>query len=391
MRPVFVLLALPAVALAACGVEPPTIPESPVTRSAPDLRPQAFHVRLDLDAGTATVRPPGAAALASSDRLAPSLSLLGADAVEAYMTTSSPCVQVTKNPNVKRCAFELEVRNRFSSVDFMTPTDFPKPPQGTSGVLLFPFNATSDGTGGWALPSPDWDNGPANFFNDAAGCNNGGKSDCYRYELIAAPFYAGDTRIIPTVGFDVPGDARFVDAYVVMAANLRENPLQTSEIRPEDTLCGYASSSGYVLADSYYLETAVSDEHEQDGAGKRSFCSFKNFLPADARLFEATLRLFVVDFAAAFNAEPLDYGTSLDASDYWLPSPPPSEVAKSICCVDEWAVASVLTSVQQGVSATAPYFQYRIMPPDNYQNRTRFAGPAQSVYSPRLRIQWRWK
>ena len=171
MRPVFVLLASAAVALAAC-VEPPTMLEPSTARSVPDLRPQAFRLRLDLEAGTVTVQRPGAST--SSDRLAPSLSLLGGDAIEAFMTTGLGCTQVSKNPNVKRCAFDLEVRNRFSAVDFMTPTDFPKPPQGTSGVLLFPFSATSDGTGGWATPSPDWDYGPANFFNDAAGCNNGG-------------------------------------------------------------------------------------------------------------------------------------------------------------------------------------------------------------------------
>jgi len=389
MRPVLALLASAAVMLVACGVEPPTIPQQSTARSVPDLRPQAFRLRLDLEAGTASVQKPGAST--SSDRFSPSLSLLGADAIEAYMTSASACAQISKNPNVKRCAFELEVRNRFSGVDFMTPTDFPKPPQGTSGVLVFPFASTSDGTGGWATPSPDWDNGPANFFNDAAGCNNGGKSDCYRYELIPAPFYGGKTYIIPKIGFDVPGDARFVDAYMVIAANLRENPLQTIDIHPEETLCGYASSTGYVLTDSYYLETAVSDEHDPDGAGKRSFCTFKNFLPADARLFDATLRLFVQDGAWAYKAEPLDFGTSLDASDYWLPSPPASEVVNSICCVDEYAVAGVLQSVQQDVAASASYFQYRIMPPDNYQTRTRFAGAARPVYYPKLRIRWSFK
>ena len=389
MRPVLLLLASATVALTACGVEPPTIPEPPTERSVPDLRPQAFRVRLDLETGAATIQKPGAST--SSDRLSPSLSLLGADAIEAYMTSASGCTQISKNPNVKRCAFELELRNRFSGVDFMTPTDFPKPPQGTSGVLIFPFASTSDGTGGWATPSPDWDNGPANFFNDAATCNNGGKSDCYRYELIPAPFYGGDRYVIPKVGFDAPGDARFVDAYIVVAANLRENPLQTIEINPEETLCGYASSSGYVLTDSWYLETAVTDEHEQDGAGKRSFCTFKNFLPSDARLFQATLRLFIQDGAWAFKAEPLDFGTSLDASDYWLPSPPATDVVSSICCVDEYAIAYVMRSVQQVVTAKGQYFQYRIMPPDNYQNRTRFAGAARPVYYPKLRIQWSWK
>jgi hypothetical protein len=389
MRPVLVLLASAAATLAACGVEPPTTPEPPTAGGVPDLRPQAFRLRLDLESGTVTVQRPGASA--SSDRLAPSLSLLGSDAVEAFTQSSLGCAQISKNPNVKRCAFDLEVRNKFGEVDFLTPTDFPRPPQGTSGVLLFAFSATSDGTGGWAEPSPDWDYGPANFFNDAASCNNGGKSDCYRYELIPAPLYAGATYYIPKIGFDVPGDAKFVDAYMVIAANLRENPTRFSEIRPEQTLCGYASSTGYVLANSYYLETAVTDEHDPDGAGKRSFCTFKNSLPPDARLFRATLLLFAVDGAAAYKAEPLDFGTSLDASDYWLASPVASDVVKSACCLDEYAFAEVIRSVQQTVTAQAPFFQYRIMPPDSYQYRNRFAGPAQSVYQPRLRIQWRLK
>ena len=106
---------------------------------------------------------------------------------------------------------------------------------------------------------------------------------------------------------------------MVIAANLRENPTQTSEIVAEETMCGYASSSGYVLANSFYLETAVTDETgKRSGAGKRSFCAFKNFLPFDARLFRATLLLYGVDGSFAFKAEPLDFGTSLEASDYWL-------------------------------------------------------------------------
>ena len=51
----------------------------------------------------------------------------------------------------------------------------------------------------------------------------------------------------------------------------------------------------------------------------------------------------------------------------------------------------MIASVQQAVTAKATYFQYRIMPPDSYQNRNSFAGPAQSVRGPKLRIEWRHK
>lgn len=151
-----------ALVLGACADEPAT---SPDRLPPPDLRGYAFRVTLDLIGGTVYASTPGR----SSGRVAAgssvSLSLLGDDAISVESPSGVTCVP-TRNPTQKLCTFDLEVTNDLGATDLMTPTSFPRPPQGTSGILVFPFSASSDGTGGWAFPSADWDRGPVNFFND---------------------------------------------------------------------------------------------------------------------------------------------------------------------------------------------------------------------------------
>ena len=163
----------------------PSHPSSAASRSSP----AGVSAATRPGGGTVTVQKPGAST--SSDRLAPSLSLLGGDAIDAFALSGLGCTQVSKNPNVKRCAFDLEVRNKFS-VGRLRDAD--RLPEGAAGDERRPPlsrsapRRTAPAAGPRRVPTGI--TGPANFFNDAAGCNSGGKSDCYRYELIPAPFYA---------------------------------------------------------------------------------------------------------------------------------------------------------------------------------------------------------
>jgi len=373
-----------ATALAACAGDPPTVPEPAGHPASRDLRPLAFRVQLDLDAGTATVRPPGATAgSTSSDRLAPSRSLLGGEVIRAGVDGGIVCTQISKNPNVKRCTFVLNVGNRLQSSDLMTPTDFPRPPLGTTGVLVFPFAAASDGTGGWAEPSSDWDLGPVNFFNDASSCANGIKTDCFRYEVLAAPLYGRANRDM-NVGFDVPGDTKNLSVDIVVAADLRDNPLQITEIKAEPTLCGYVTSSGDVFVNSQFIEIGVADS---DSEGLRGFCSFPNPLPLNARVEQAALLLFPP--AAPVIAEPLDYGTTLDASDYWLPSTAPLPAANVQCCFGDRMWSNELGTVINAVKVKPAYFQYRFQSDRPPGEIISYYGTGEGLHKPKMEIHWR--
>src|SRR5690606_21072881 len=88
--------------------------------------------------------------------------------------------------------------------------------------LVFPYAAGAIGVnGGSAVPSPDWDEQPANFFNDVAACGRG-ESDCYRWERFTAPLLAGTRSETHVVGFDIPKSALSVGMYIVVAADIRE-------------------------------------------------------------------------------------------------------------------------------------------------------------------------
>jgi hypothetical protein len=91
------------------------------------------------------------------------------------------------------------------------------------------------------VPNSAWDNAPANFFNDFGGCVSGKTSDCYRWESFGSPLYAGETSAARTVGFDVDKAAQSVSAYIVVAADLRDNPPETVTILPEGPLCGWVT------------------------------------------------------------------------------------------------------------------------------------------------------
>jgi hypothetical protein len=171
------------------------------------------------------------------------------------------------------------------------------------------------------VPNADWDNAPTNFFNDFATCGGSGGSDCYRWESFASPLYAGGTSETRTVGFNLDKAAQNVSAYIVVAADLRDNPQQTATIAPEAANCGDIDHFGPDLL--LTVDAAQIPVTARDGDYSRGFCSFSlGSLPSDADVVSATLKITQYFISGPEPLGPvvidhMDYGT-LDESDFDL-------------------------------------------------------------------------
>ena len=291
---------------AACSSEP-TSPDPRTTEPA-DVAGHAFLLTIDVPTGRVTVGPPELESRGdTAARL--SFSLLGSDAIRLH---ASNCTfsSIANNSKLKSCSMTLAIENQLESTDLLAPTSFPRPPAGVGGILVFPYTAAGLGIpGGSAVPNALWDGAPANFFNDFSGCASGKTSDCYRWESYPSPLSAGVTSAARTVGFDVDKNANTVAAYIVVAADLRDNPIQTLTILPEPDNCSYHARAETIFRINPEV-LSVSNVVDT-----RSLCSFVlPSLPADADILSINLRVFQIEaFGAAENLGPvlvdhMDYG-----------------------------------------------------------------------------------
>jgi hypothetical protein len=166
----------------------------------------------------------------------PSFSIIAGDVVQ--LTTSNYFASAVGafQPGKVRVTFDVNITNRLSGVQLITPT-FPVPPVGTNGIVLFPFETnvtvTSGGTTvggdgtdvlidlpnrGEVAASTDWNGSPFNFFNDA-GCS-AGSNDCYRWQRFNQPLGAGATSEAQMVGFDIDPTVGSFRARLIVAADL---------------------------------------------------------------------------------------------------------------------------------------------------------------------------
>jgi hypothetical protein len=377
MRPHLFGLTLMA-ALGACA-DQQTAPED---HSQPDLQAKAFHLTIDLQSGTAAVRPPQASG-AGAGGGALSLSLIGSDAL-AIDAVSRGCVPIPRT-RLKRCSVTLEISNELHATDLVTPTTFPRPPQGVTGLLVFPWTATATGTTALAVPSPAWDNGPVDFFNDFS-CSSGVKSDCYRYDLVAAPLYA-NTTASTQVGYDVPVEAMGISAYIVVAADLRDNPVLTARLPAVASLCHYVAG-GEVSSEPIYLRVG---RYGPDEAFDFSFCSFTNFLPDNAVVRSARARFFLYNATSDVDLEEVNYGDELEASDVDLPAVRDlgTDRAEStnIRFDELWVTWDVSRAVGDAVDNGQTSVQFRLsVPRDGYAN---FADPTHNeLIQPEVVVQY---
>jgi hypothetical protein len=349
------LAAIMLVLAAACAHDrAPTAPDA----SPPDPAMSSHRLTIDVATGRITVAgPPGPASVAARGTMAKSL--IGADAVE-IQATNCTFSTIAGNSKQKRCAFELTLINKLEFTDLVTPTTFPRPPQGTTGILVFPYTAAALGVpGGSAVPSPDWDNAPRNFFNDFGSCSGGKTSDCYRWEEFDGPLYAGTTSEAHTVGFDVDKNAHSVRVDIVVAADLRENPRHTLTIAGEADRCGSVNSeSGASLG-----KLVVTNN---DDVVRMGFCSFVlPDLPADVEILSATLRAYQEAAASNFElngpveVDHLVYGL-LDDDDLSVPALSSDFGTLSTTTTVEFKTLDVADQVLADISAGRSRSQFRL-------------------------------
>lgn len=245
------LLSLAAVAAAACADNNPVRTDPRLPPEGPkDPRITSATFLLDVNTRTGEVRiTPPSQGLSSLGSLSPSFSnipapgggpkfsIVAGDVVLLTASSYQASAVGQYTPGKVRVNFDVNITNRLSSVELITPT-FPVPPAGTNGIILFPYQTTvtvtsggvsvgGDGTEviveqpsyGAVASSTDWDGTSYNFFNDD-GCP-AGSTDCYRYETFGQPLAAGATSAARTVGFDIDPTVGSFRARLIVAADLR--------------------------------------------------------------------------------------------------------------------------------------------------------------------------
>jgi hypothetical protein len=144
-RPRALTVAILALAAACAPDQGPSAPESP--RAPPDLAGSAFRLTIDVASGRVEVAAPRPAA--STAAAGPSFSLIGNDGVEFRGTGTNGSIScswtnIPTNSKQKRGTFDFTLTNRLQFTDLVTPTSFPRPPQGTTGILVFPYQVPDD-------------------------------------------------------------------------------------------------------------------------------------------------------------------------------------------------------------------------------------------------------
>jgi hypothetical protein len=185
----------------------------PGTRDIPEnIRATAIKLRVDVSAKTVTQLGPSP----NSDL---SFSLVGSDGVSVQ---SSNMTQTPLGKNKVLVRFDVAITNSLNNVTLIRPT-LPVPPAGTSGILLFPFQANVVTGSGNVVASTDWDGSPFNFFNDLS-CKSAAGSDCFRWEEFPAPLAAGAQSDAHTVGFELDKSVTTFDVVMLLAADLQNVP-----------------------------------------------------------------------------------------------------------------------------------------------------------------------
>jgi hypothetical protein len=260
MRPTCPTLPLPlAVAvLVSCGGSPtepgPLLLDDLVPA---DVLAASWIADVDLARGEVTVVPAGPAAEASrvlADYFgvpAAERSLVGGDVIEVLPVPGSlEFAPANMASGRRRVAFEIQVRNTLSRTVLEGPEDFPAPPPGVAGPVLFALRtvvtATDGATGGsgndLVVETPNegtvhasdsiWSGPPHDFFNEGA-CGEragdaGGGRDCFLYlplveEGTGASRIGGSASSAPVrVGWDVELTVNRFRSDLVVGADLAD-------------------------------------------------------------------------------------------------------------------------------------------------------------------------
>ena len=388
------LLSLALALVAGAGCSPDSKPTEPEVPAAPVDMSGAFRLTIDVASGRVTVTPPqspaavmrpGPGALASS--------VLGSEAIALHAGNCS-FSSIAGNSRQKRCTMQVAIENRLELVDLVTPTTFPKPPQG-EGLLVFPYTAAALGVpGGGAVPNALWDEVPINFFNDFGGCSGGKTGDCYRWERYTSPLASGETSAARAVGFDVDKAAQSVSIYILVAADVRDAAPKTVTLTPVEAGCGTAGSNSngeFALPGTIFVGfVGVGTNH--------GVCTFE--LPAlleDRTIVSATLTLQQSAVDVDFEA-----GGHVIAQSVVIPVPMPDNVTNETTVIlsdlgtlsdsPELGPRSidVLAALVGDIAAGRNRSQYRFNSvPTNLVQAIRFAGVTGGDDDPELVVTYR--
>jgi hypothetical protein len=388
------LLSLALALIAGAGCSPDSQPTEPAVPAAPVDMSGAFQLTIDVATGRVTVTPPrspaaamrpGPGALASS--------VLGSEAIALHAGNCS-FSSIAGNSRQKRCTMQVAIENRLELVDLVTPTTFPKPPQG-EGLLVFPYTAAALGVpGGGAVPNALWDEAPINFFNDFGGCAGGKTSDCYRWERYSSPLAAGETSAARTVGFDVDKAAQSVSIYILVAADVRDAAPKTVSLTPVEDGCGLAGSNiAGIFATPGPIRVGQGASFTHHGV-----CTFE--LPAlleDRTIVSATLTLQQSVVEVEFEA-----GGHVIAQSVVFPVPMPDNVTDQTTVIlsdlgtltdsPELGPRSidVLAALVGDIAAGRTLSQYRFnFMPTTLEGAVRFAGVTGGDDDPELIVTYR--
>ncbi len=287
----------------------------------------------------------------------------------------------------------LAIENQLSSADLLPPTSFPRPPAGVSGILVFPYTAAGLGIpGGSAVPNALWDGAPANFFNDFSGCASGKTSDCYRWESFSSPLKAGATSATRTVGFDVDKNAQTVAAYIVVAADLRDNPIQTLTLLPEPENCSYHEAADFDLRiNPDILRVSLQTTYF------RTACSFLlQGVPAGVDILSAELRLFQIealgsdlDILNQVFVDHMDWGIMDDFDAFNIAALTANIGTIPVTPGPVFRTLDVLPEVTADLTAGRTRSQFRLRAPATLRSAgVRYAGPSSGT-PPQITITYR--
>jgi hypothetical protein len=265
-RALHLVVALLALIGTACeSGNQPTRPSLPARIPASEFIPLAFTAIVDVRAGDVTITAPHASGDAQPtlsrsgrDGEAPSLSLLGGDALRIIPTKYTSSQPGAFAPNKIRVTFDVTIENKLPYVSLTTPT-WPQPP--ATGVILFPLDYRV-GSGapdtlfvppradGMIVPSVDWNGtgasgsgAPFNFFNEE-GCAGATTDDCFRWLAFEDRIFPTSRSVTRTVGFDIDDTVAVFSARLIVAGDLSAVPPPIGS-----AITGLVSSSlGGVLA-----------------------------------------------------------------------------------------------------------------------------------------------
>jgi hypothetical protein len=171
---------------------------------------RSVTLRVDLAAALVALVPP-----AGADGLA--FSLYGSG--EFTPLISGYQRSATGLDGKQRVTFDLALRNGVAGRQFVTTSRSPAPPDGYSGLMVFPYRVSISGSGA-VTPSVDWDN-PAFKFLGTTPCSKAGTTPgCARWEPYPGPLRSGTTSSARRVGFNVDPTVRAFDVQLVLAAEL---------------------------------------------------------------------------------------------------------------------------------------------------------------------------